>query len=670
MGIAADIVVIVVAALFGGLVAQRLKQPLMLGYIIVGVLIGPLTGRVSDVHEIEKLAEIGVALLLFALGLEFSLKELRPVRDVALIGTPLQIVLTIAYGYGVGRFLGWETVPALWLGGVASLSSTMVILKTLMNQGRMGTLSSRVMIGILIVQDLAVVPLLILLPQLSDPASGLPILGMAAVKSAIFLTVMILLGTRLLPKLLALIASWNSRELFLVSVAAIGLGVGYATYLVGLSFAFGAFVAGMVLSESDFGHQALSDIIPLRDLFGLLFFTSVGMLLDPVFFMGNWQQILLLVLLIGLGKGVLLGILTRLFGYRNVVPLAVGLGMFQIGEFSFVLAQLGHHSGALNDAIYATILSTTIVSMLITPAVSGLTAPLYARFRRLWNREAVQTINLPGYGLSGHIVVAGGGRVGQHIARVLKQLDVPFVIVEQGHLRMEECKAAGFPTIYGDASQEVVLEAAHIEQAQQLLVTLPQIDAARSIVERVRRLHPALHIVVRAEGGEQMGALYEQGAYMVILPELEAGLEIARQALLQLKMPVSMIQSYTDTVRREMYASSFAPHAGEDELAALKSARDLLELTWEELDSESVLAGKSIEASKVRSRTGVTVVGVLRQGTFVSNPEAGFQLEGGDLLAVIGAHRQVSAFQELCRWDGERTTIETMPYPSPYPVDI
>ena len=252
MGIAADIIIIVVAALFGGLVAQRLKQPLMLGYILAGVLLGPLTGHVavSGFDDIEKLAEIGVALLLFALGLEFSLRELKPVKYVALVGAPLQIVLTTAYGYLVGRIFGWEQGPALWLGGVASLSSTMVILKTLMNQGRMGTLSSRVMIGILIVQDLAVVPLMILLPQLSNPASGLPALGLAAIKASIFLAVMILLGTRLLPRLLKFVVNWNSRELFLVTVAAIGLGVGYATHMAGLSFAFGAFVAGMVLSLS------------------------------------------------------------------------------------------------------------------------------------------------------------------------------------------------------------------------------------------------------------------------------------------------------------------------------------------------------------------------------------------------------------------------------------
>ena len=291
MGIAADISIILVAAMVGGLIAHRLGQPLLIGYIVVGVLLSPHTGLViiDEVHNIELLAEIGVALLLFALGLEFSLKELRPVRLVAMIGAPIQMILTILFGYGIGTlFFGWDWVQALWFGALISLSSTMVILKTLMSQGVLGTLASRVMIGMLVMQDLAIVPMMIILPTLSDLSSTLPMLGWAVVRAIIFLAMMIFIGTRVMPMLLKLIASWNSRELFLLAVVAIGVGVGYGTYLFGLSFAFGAFVAGMVLSESDYSHQALSDVIPLRDIFGLLFFVSAGMLLDPAFLVENF----------------------------------------------------------------------------------------------------------------------------------------------------------------------------------------------------------------------------------------------------------------------------------------------------------------------------------------------------------------------------------------------
>lgn len=646
MGIAADIVVIVVAALFGGLLAQKFRQPLILGYILAGILIGPFTGgAVSDVHEVEKLAEIGVALLLFALGLEFSLKELKPVKYVALIGGPIQILLTIGYGYLVGQWLGWEAVPSLWLGGIASLSSTMVILKTLMNQGMMGTLSSRVMIGVLIVQDLAVVPLMIMLPQLSDPASGLPILGIAAIKSVVFLLVMFFVGTRILPWLLAIVARWNSRELFLLTITAIGLGIGYATYLVGLSFAFGAFVAGMVLSESDYGHQALSDIIPLRDLFGLLFFTSVGMLLEPHFLLENYAGVLQLVLLIAVGKGLLMAAIARGFGYGNVVPLAVGLGMFQIGEFSFVLGQVGYGGGFLDAEQHSYILSAAIFSMVVTPLASGLTAPLYGLKRRLLKVDTLETVNLPKEGLHEHVVIAGGGRVGQHVAQVLQQLEVPFVIIEMSHRLIDTCKACGFPAIYGDASQDTILEVANLEEAKQLLITIPHISTTESIVRYVHRNYPELNIVVRAEGVEQMKSLYEDGVYMVIMPELEAGLEIARQALLNLKIPISTIQRYTDSVRLDHYHSEMQNQAGNQEIRLLKNARELLELSWERLGEDSLLVGRSLRELEIRQTTGVSIVGVLRNGSFTSNPAADFVFQVDDMIAIIGSPLQQQALQ-------------------------
>lgn len=647
MGIAADIVILIVAGLAGALIAHRLKQPLILGYIFAGILVGPFTGGITigDIHEIEKLAEIGVALLLFALGLEFSLKELRAVRAIALLGTPIQIVATTMLGFFIGRWFGWEVLPSIWLGALVSFSSTMVILKTLVTHGVMGTLSSRVMIGILIVQDLAVIPMMIMLPQLSDPQAGLPALGLAAIKAAVFLTLMLYLGTKWLPRLLAVIAGWESRELFLLSITAIGLGIGYATYLFGLSFAFGAFVAGIVLSESDYGNQALSDIIPLRDLFGLLFFTSVGMLLNPSFVWQNWQGVLALVVLVGVGKGAVMAILARLFGYGNVIPLAIGLGMFQIGEFSFLLAQEGFSSGALDQDQYWLILSATVVSMVLTPLLSGLTKPIYSIFQSFSRDNPLETINLPDRELSDHVVVVGGGRVGQHVAKVLKQLEVPFVIIEVNHRRFEECKAAHFPAIYGDASQSLVLGAAGIKRAEQLLITAPAIAQTQQIVLHVHQFHPGLNIVVRAEGEEQMRTLYRLGVYMVILPELEAGLEIARQTLLHLKMPIPVIQQYTDAIRKELYHPLAQEGTDAQDLRLLKNARNLLELSWERLSAEAPLTGHSLRELEIRRRMGVSIVGILRQGKFIPNPDPDFRFAEEDLIAAIGNTEQLETFK-------------------------
>jgi monovalent cation:H+ antiporter-2, CPA2 family len=555
MGIATDIVIIVIAALFGGLIAQRLKQPLILGYILAGVAVGPFTAGVSvtKLHEIELLAEIGVALLLFGLGLEFSLRELRPVRRIALIGTPIQMLLTIAYGFGIGHLLGWEPIPSIWLGAFFSLSSTMVILKTLMNQGWLGTLSSRVMIGMLIVQDLAIVPLMIILPQLGDPTAGAQVLAVAAVKAVSFLATMVILGTRLIPMFIRYVARWRSRELFLLAITAVGLGVGYATYLVGLSFAFGAFVAGMVLSESDYGHQALSDIVPVRDLFGLLFFASVGMLLDPAFLVKNIGTVAILVVAVSLGKGLLFAGIARLFGYGNVIPLAVGLGLFQVGEFSFVLARLGLSTGSLDAGSYSLVLTTAIVTMILTPIVSGQTARLYALRKKRFTHEPLRTVNLPESGLRDHVVIAGGGRIGMQVARVLKRLELRFVLIEIDSRRVDEIKAAGLPVIYGDAAQEIVLEAGEIRDACLLLVTIPSTVVAQSIIGQVREQNEEVDIVARASGIQDIEVFRELGILEVVQPEFEAGMEITRQALLHLSVDPTSIQCYEDTTRREFY---------------------------------------------------------------------------------------------------------------------
>jgi len=646
MGIATDIILLVVASFFCGLLLQRLRQPIILGYIAAGIILGPYTGgfTVSNIHEIELLAEIGIALLLFALGLEFSLKDLKPVKMVAIVGTPIQIVLTIGLGIGIGNLIGWDWKACLWLGALISLSSTMVILKTLMNQGWLGTLSSKVMIGMLIVQDLAVVPMMIILPQLNNPAVGLPALGFAALKAGVFIAGMILLGTRLLPRLMAHIARLGSRELFLLAITAIGLGVGYITHMVGLSFAFGAFVAGMVLSESDFGHQALSDIIPLRDLFGLLFFTSVGMLFDPTFLLTHIQQVIILVLAVGIGKGIIFAFIARIFKYGNIIPLAVGLGLFQIGEFSFVLARVGLSTNSIGIELYSMILTTAILTMVLTPLVSGQTARMYALKKRWFRHEVLESSNIPDSGLTGHVVIVGGGRVGFQIAQVLKRLNMQFVIIELDHRRFEQAKAAGSAIVYGDAGQEIVLEAAGIKDASLLILAIPDLVASRSVILHSKHLNDRLEIVARTSGPDSFGLLKELGVSEVVLPEFEASLEMTRQSLLRLRIPPTEVQRYTDTARQELYANLF--NQGDDYrvLSQLRKAEQQFDLQWVRLDPESPIIHRSIGENEIRKRTGASIVGVVREGKLSPNPDTDFVLLPNDLVAIIGSERDREEF--------------------------
>ncbi len=639
MGIATDIIILILTSFFCGLLMQRLHQPLILGYILAGIILGPYTGgmTITEIHDIELLAEIGVALLLFALGLEFSLKDLKPVKYIALFGTPLQMLLTIGFGYGTGLLLGWDWKTSLWFGSLISLSSTMVILKTLMNLGWLGTLSSKVMIGMLIIQDLAVVPLMIILPQLNDPAAGTGVLGLATVKAVVFLAAMFFLGTRMLPYLLKSIARLGSRELFILAITAIGLGVGYVTYLVGLSFAFGAFIAGMVLSESDYGHQALSDIIPLRDLFGLLFFASVGMLLDPKFLLNNFPTILVLVLIVSLGKGCIFFLLAWLFRYRNIIPIAVGLGLFQVGEFSFVLARIGLSSESITSEFYNIFLTMAVVTMILTPFISTRASSLYHLKQQHFGHEPLELTNFPETELRNHVVIAGGGRVGFRIAEVLHKLNIPFVIVELDQLRTERAKSAGFPIVYGDGSKEIVQEALLIDRASLLVVTIPSIVVARSIINHARGHNSSMRVIARISDSGFFDVYKEMNVSDLVYPEFEASLEMIRQVLLYLRIPVPEIQIHTENLRHRLIAKATDTPDGYTTLGQLRSAEQQFDLQWVELSSDNPLNEVSIGEAEIRKNTGVSVVGILRENNLTTNPDPGYRFRQGDLVAIIGS---------------------------------
>jgi CPA2 family monovalent cation:H+ antiporter-2 len=550
-------------------------------------------------------------------------------------------------GYGIGQWMGWDAKSSLWLGALVSLSSTMVLLKTLMNQGWLGTLSSKVMVGMLIVQDLAVVPLIVLLPMLNNPEQGWVSLEIAILKTVLFLAGMIFFGTRLLPWIMRHIAHLGSRELFLLAITAIGLGVGYLTYLVGLSFAFGAFVAGMVLSESDYGHQALSDIIPVRDLFGLLFFASVGMLLNPAFLLDHWQQVLILVLIVSLGKGLIFALLARIFKYGNVVPLAVGLGLFQVGEFSFVLAQVGVSTNSISHEVYSLVLTTAIITMFLTPLISGQTARLYALRKRWFKHEPLDSINFPKSGLKNHVIIVGGGRVGFRIAQVLKRLSVPMLIIELDQLRVDRAKHADIPVIYGDASHEVVLEAATTALARLLIITSPEVVIAQTIVQRVRKVNAEIQVVARAPGIEFLEEFKKLNISEVVIPEFEAGLEMARKALVHLHIPAAKIQHYTESLRKDLFASFFNENEETQIIEQLQTAEHQFDLQWMLIKPGCNLVGITIGEAEIRTKTDTSIVGVIRNDILEPNPDANFRFEENDRVAIIGIDSARETFFQL-----------------------
>jgi monovalent cation:H+ antiporter-2, CPA2 family len=556
LGIASDFVLIILAGLLGALAARAIRLPLMVGYVAAGVLVGPHTAgpTVVQVHDIELLAEIGVALLLFSLGLELSFRDLQQVRRVALIGGPIQILLTCAAAAAAAAGFGMPVREAIWLGAMISVSSTAVVLKNLSAAGVTHTLASRVMIGLLLVQDLAVVPMLVILPQIGATGGLLASLSRAIGIAVLLLGAIVVLGTRLLPKLLRFVLMWGLRELFLVCVVAIGVGVGYATWLSGLSFALGAFVAGLVLSESEFSHQALSDVVPIRDIFGLLFFVSVGMLLDPAFAFHHAGLIAAVVFFTIVGKSLIIGFLVRAFGYVHMAPWIVGLGLSQIGEFSFVLARTGHTSGMLSKATYDLALTCTVLTMAVSPLVSGLALPL----GRTWRRRSGSAMQLTpvesaGVYLHDHVIVAGYGRSGKAAARVLHCAAIPFVVVEINHAVFGGVASEGFTGIWGDITGDEILKAAGIESGRVLLLTVPDQATVRMAVQRARSLNPNVSVIARAFRREDVLEFRRLGVSGAVQPEFEGGVEMVREALLQYDPDTAAAAALVSQMRTEYY---------------------------------------------------------------------------------------------------------------------
>lgn len=649
MGISGDLIIIIVFGLAAGLIFNMIKLPPIIGYIIAGIVIGPFTGgvTVTDIPRIELLAEIGVALLLFSIGLDLSFRELNDVKRIALIGTTIQIVLCIIFGYIMGHFIGLPVNVSIIFGMIISLSSTMVVLKVLMSRGLIGTLSSKVMIGMLIVQDLAAIPMMIVIPQLHNIKDNIPLIGLTILKAILVLFVIIVVGVRLIPFILKYVAKLNSRELFLITITAMGLGIGYLTHMSGLSLAFGAFVAGMVISESDYSHQALNDIIPLRDVFGLVFFTSIGMLLDPAFIADNLLKIIILVVLIIWGKFIVFYTMAVLFRYRNIIPLAMGLGLSQIGEFSFVLARTGVQSRVIDNNFYSLVLSVSVITMILSPFISMLSAPLYSIKRKWFKHEQVQTINMPENGLNDHIIIAGGGRIGSQIASVLKKLSFPFIIIEQDYRRFEKNKNEGYPIIYGDAGQEQVLIVSDIDVAKLIIITAPSLITVKEILLSVSIHNPGIEIISRANDIDQVKELHKLNINEIIQPEFEASLEMIRQTLLHLQCGVTEIQNLIDSIRRNAYATGKDTYFNSSVLSAMKSTPFLIETVWYEVAQGAVFENKSLKELELRSRAGVSVVGFMRNDNFIPNPSSDIVFLSGDLIAIIGPPDKRKQFEQI-----------------------
>lgn len=533
-------------AFVGGFVARWLKLPPLVGYLLAGVAVGPFTpGFVADGGLAGQLAEIGVILLMFGVGIHFSIKDLLAVRNIAVPGAVVQIAAATVMGTAVAHWWGWSLGAGLVFGLALSTASTVVLLRALEERGLLDSVNGRIAVGWLIVEDLAMVLALVLLPALGNVLGGADAqtpataaggdslswtLALTLGKVCLFVAVMVVVGTRLVPWLLTQVAKTGSRELFTLCVLAVALGIAFgAAALFGVSFALGAFFAGVVVSESDLSHRVAEDSLPLQDAFAVLFFVSVGMLFDPMVLVHQPLQVLAVLGIIVLGKSLAAFFIVLAFRYPVNTALTVSASLAQIGEFSFILVGLGVTLGLLPKEGQSLVLSGALLSITLNPLVFKAIDPLLAWLRRnprfavRMDPDEDELADLPiGMGdvvLRQHAVLIGYGRVGGVIGQSLTERKIPFVVVEQNREYVERLREEGVPAIYGDAAVPGILEHAHLDTASILIIATPDALQARAIVEQVKEVNPSLPAVVRTHGDEERDYLEKLGVDRVVMGE-------------------------------------------------------------------------------------------------------------------------------------------------------
>lgn len=551
-----------IAALVGGLVARSLKMPLLIGYLIAGIVVGPHTpGFTADKAVVSTIADLGVALLMFAVGVQFSLDELKHVKKAALIGGGVQLVGTISLGIALGMALGWGLYGGLFVGCALALSSTAVMLRLLDERGELGTTHGQIMLGILVVQDLSLVLMVTILPALASTSSLLPTLGIALLKAAGFLGATVVLALKVVPSMLDAIARTGSRELLLLASVCMCLGTGYLADIAGLGLPLGAFLAGVVLSESPYAHEVFSQVRPLRDVFSSLFFVSVGMLLDPAFVARNWMAVLAVVGVILIGKTLVTALPLRALGWTGTTSLRVALGLAQIGEFSFVLATLGEARELIPKEVSGVLLASALVTLLLAPWVYTSAAPL-SRAGRHWpilgpwlrgGSGAVEVVPTDSHGPAPRVVVVGGGRVGRYVAEALQTHNIPHLVVEFDANSAARLREGGTQVLYGDATEEAVLRHARLKSADLVILALPEATSTLLALRHIRTLSPEAKVIVRVHRGDDIPVMRAAGASQVIHGEFEAGVEVIQQTLDHLELPMETVDVYLDAIRQHRY---------------------------------------------------------------------------------------------------------------------
>ncbi|MDD2903923.1 MAG: cation:proton antiporter [Syntrophales bacterium] len=640
--ILSDLLITLALAIVVLFICHQVRVPVIVGFILTGILAGPhVFGLIKAVHEVENLAEIGVVLLLFTIGVEFSFADLLQIRKSVLVAGPIQIALTCLAGFSLALQAGKPFGESVFIGFLLSLSSTAIVLKLLQGRAEVDSPHGRTDLGILIFQDIIIVPMMLMVPILTGATDNVGSSLLILLGKALLIILLVIAGAKwIVPQLLFQITKTRSRELFLLAIVVVCFAVAWLTASAGLSLALGAFLAGLIISETEYSHQALSNVLPFRDIFASFFFISIGMLLEVNFlFQQPW-----LIFLITLGalvlKSLVGGVAALMIGFPLRTAILVGLAISQVGEFSFILSKAGLSAGIFSGNTYQLFLNATIMTMIATPLLMAL-APRAA--------EAVLRLPLPRRLRTGsflvqevkeaepkdHLIIVGFGVSGRNLARAARKSGIPYVVIEMNPETVKTARAKGEPIFYGDATQEEILKHARIHEARIIVVAINDPAATRMITHLARTLNPGAYLIVRTRYLQEVQPLYEAGANDVVPEEFETSVEIFNLVLKKYLIPRQEIERLTAEVRARCY-QVFRSEKELEPFNGLKPGLPDIEISTFRLADQAPLAGKSLSQMELRKRYGLTVLAIRRDGQMLPNPEPDMQLKAQDLLIVMG----------------------------------
>ena len=628
----------------------RLRIPSVVGFLVAGVILGPHGFQfIRNVHDVEILAEIGVILLMFTIGLEFSLRNLMALRSQVLGGGFLQVTLTIGLIALLSFFFfNYELNVALFDGFIVALSSTAIVIKLLMDRAEINTLHGRSSVGILIFQDLCVVPFMLLIPVLAGNGGGVERIAFTMLKAFMVVGIVLFAARWAVPIILHEVVRTRSRELFVITIILLCIGTAFFTSKLGLSLALGAFLAGIIISESEYASQAISDILPFKESFTGLFFISVGMLMDIEFLTSNLDSVIAVVFAILILKS-LIGMLSLyIVGQPLRVSMQAGLYISQIGEFSFVLALAGKASGLMTEGAYQTFLSASVITMIITPfiviisprvseyLISKLPVKGFDRMKRKRERDIYPLKK------SGHVIIIGFGINGRNLARVLKESGIPYVVLEINANTVKKMKKKGEPIYYGDGTSSEILHKMGVSMAKMLVIAISDAAATRRIVQIARHENPGIHIIVRTRYIAEVDDLIKLGANEVIPEEFETSIEIFSRVLHHYHVPRNVIAEHIDNIRKDSYSALRTVELPKKHLAERHEFLRDIETETYLIKKDSHMGGHSIKELHLRAETGVTIIAVQRGEEVYQNPSPDFVLKSGDVLLLIGKRKDIN----------------------------